>query len=210
MESKKDFLERFKLENLSKEEAITNHRLCNFRSCDYCQGRPKGTSTKWNNRPPIKKKTYNPKAPEKSCLYKECKYFKRILHKIDYERTQYYINYALNKRNKETEKVSRQTENITKNDIQMEDLTEVKSEEIGINLEKDDANTILQKLQKINIIRFPERKVDGDGSCLYRAVLVSLNEDVTKYMEIRNNLSNLILNSEIAQDFIESRNCKTK
>ena len=85
----------------------------------------------------------------------------------------------MNKRNKEAEKVSRQTENITKNDIQMEDLTEVKSEEIGINLEKDDTNTILQKLQKINIIRFPEREVDGDGSCLYRSVLVSLNEDVT-------------------------------
>ena len=46
MESKKDFLKRFKLEYLSKEEAMTNHRLCNFRSCDYCQGRPKGTSTK--------------------------------------------------------------------------------------------------------------------------------------------------------------------
>ena len=48
----------------------------------------------------------------------------------------------------------------------MEDQTEIKEDEIGINLEKDDENSILLKLQKINILRFPKKLVKGDGSCL--------------------------------------------
>ena len=70
MESKKDVLKRIKFENLTNEASDKLYGVCNFKSCDYCQGRPIESYINRKKRDPIKKKTYNPKAPEKKCSYK--------------------------------------------------------------------------------------------------------------------------------------------
>ena len=62
-----------------------------------------------------------------------------------------------------------------------------------------------EKLKHINISNLTKAKIRGDGSYLYRAILVSLNQDENKYLELRNELSNLILNTEIDQEIIEER-----
>ena len=67
-----------------------------------------------------------------------------------------------------------------------------------------------EKLKHINISNLTKAKIRGDGSYLYRAILVSLNQDENKYLELRNEFSNLILNTEIDQEIIEERNCINK
>ena len=78
----------------------------------------------------------------------------------------------------------------------------------NIDFVNNDSNKILEELKKLDTDKIPKIKVKDDGSCLYRAVLVSLGEDETKFMELRENLSKLIEISEIEEDLILVRNCK--
>ena len=79
-----------------------------------------------------------------------------------------------------------------------------------IDIKSINAEQILQKLNNIKIEELTKVKIKGDGSCLYRSVLVSLKQDENKFIELRNELSNLILKSDIDTDIIEERNCKNK
>ena len=211
MEPKK-FKTKFKFyENNGGEETNKYAHICNFKSCDYCQGRPLGTFKK-ENTIPLKKKKYNPNAREKICAYRECKYCQKIIRKIDQERTDYYLNYAIEERNKEIElQTSIKNQNskfLSEHDIEMTDETETKNALFSIDILNNDSNKILEVLKKLNTDEIPKIKVKGDGSCLYRAILVSLGEDEKKFMELRENLSKLIEISEIEEDLILVRNCK--
>ena len=138
----------------------------------------------------------------------------KILHKIDEERTEYYINYALENRNENQEiksiEKSNNDSNSSSNDIEMKDETSQNQETFDLKNQDNDPNKLMEKLNKIDIDKVSKIVVRGDGSCLYRAILISLGENESKYMELRNNLANLIEISEIDIDLIEERNCKNK
>ncbi len=53
------------------------------------------------------------------------------------------------------------------------------------NLKTDTPNQIIEKLKNIDAYLIPEIEIKGDGSCLYRAVLVSLGIDEKKFMDLR-------------------------
>ena len=79
-----------------------------------------------------------------------------------------------------------------------------------IDIQSISTEQLLQKLNNINIEELTQVKIKGDGSCLYRSILVSLKQDENKFLELRNELSSLILKSDIDTDIIEERNCKNK
>ena len=157
-------------------ENSSNQNSCNIRSCDYCQGRPKKSYISINKSKSNKNHKYSPKAPEKLCKYRECKYSNRILTIIETNRNDYFINLALSK-DEATEENTNFNRNIT--DIEMKDETK-EEEKLIINdkyIQGTNAKQLEEKLKHINTKNLTKVKIRGDGSCLYRAILVSLNQD---------------------------------
>ena len=76
-------------------------KICSFYSCNYCQGRPKNFKIRKNKLQIHTKKPYNPEAPEKICKHKECKYCGKLLKLIEENRNDYYIQLALEQKEKE-------------------------------------------------------------------------------------------------------------
>ena len=52
----------------------------------------------------------------------------------------------------------------------------------GIDIQSINAEQLLQKLNNIKIEELTKVKINGDGSCLYRSVLVSLKQDENKFL----------------------------
>lgn len=61
-----------------------------------------------------------------------------------------------------------------------------------LDIQANNLEQLRHKLNAINTKDISKISIRGDGSCLYRAILVSLNQNVNKYLELRNELSNLI------------------
>jgi len=107
-----------------------------------------------------------------------------------------------------TSKENQNSKYSSEHDIEMSDETEAKNILSNIDFVNNDSNKILEELKKLDKDKIQKIKVKGDGSCLYRAVLVYLGEDEAKFMELRENLSKLIEASEIDEDLVLVRNCK--
>ena len=192
------------------KEQIPN--ICNFISCNYCQGRPKDyTRPKSKSTNPNKNK-FNPKAPEKICKYKNCKYCSRLLQYINESRDEYYINLAIEHGEKQRKQMDIEEKNQSQEQLKQNIINQESNPLENIlnetNLKTDTPNQIIEKLKNIDAYLIPEIEIKGDGSCLYRAVLVSLGIDEKKFMDLRYKLSNLIMNSEIEEDIVRERNCE--
>lgn len=158
----------------SYEDQATSNiiKTCSFYTCNYCQGRPKNFKLTKNKGSNPTKKQYNPKAPEKICKYKECKYCNKLLRLIEEKREKYYINLALTQREKEqggmdvVEKerpndIGKNENNTTENAKAFENIIET------IDLKKGKVNQIEEKLKKVDANKLPQIEIRGDGSCLY-------------------------------------------
>ena len=132
---------------------------------------------------------------------------------IEERRNEYYLDLALSQKEKNERKIDIEFQN-TKNESDMEKNNLEKSNVLQgtineINLKRDNICQITEKLKRIDVYDVPEIEIKGDGSCLYRAVLVSLGINENKYMELRYELANLIMNSEIDINIIKERNCES-
>ena len=81
-----------------------------------------------------------------------------------------------------------------------------------IDVDKDDKETIIKKIKELNNYEFQPIKTTGDGNCMTRAILKSLDENEANHIELRQIFMDYIKNTEYEagdQIFVEE-NCSNK
>ena len=83
---------------------------------------------------------------------------------------------------------------------------------LQIDVDKDNKETIIKKIKEIDKSEFQPIKTPGDGNCMTRAILKSINEEEANHLELRQIIMDYIQNTEYeAGDavFIEEK-CSNK
>ena len=81
-----------------------------------------------------------------------------------------------------------------------------------IDVDKDDKETIIKKIKELNNYEFQPIKTTGDGNCMTRAILKSIDENEANHIELRQIFMDYIKNTEYEagdQIFVEE-NCSNK
>ena len=81
-----------------------------------------------------------------------------------------------------------------------------------IDIDKDDKDTIIKKVKELSLSEFQPIKTPGDGNCMTRAILKSIDENEANHIELRQILMDYIKNTEYEEEntiFIEEK-CSNK
>ena len=88
-----------------------------------------------------------------------------------------------------------------------------KVKNLQIDIAKDSKNDIIKKIKNLNQEDFQKIKTRGDGNCLLRAILKSINENELKFNELRQIISDIIEGSELSEigdELFKEENCANK
>ena len=79
---------------------------------------------------------------------------------------------------------------------------------ITIDLKNETLKQLKENILKIEVSEKDKIEITGDGSCTYRAILVSL-EEKEDFMLLRNQVAEQILKDGVAEDIYLERNCES-
>ena len=88
-----------------------------------------------------------------------------------------------------------------------------KIKKLQIDIAKDSKNDIIKKIKNLNQEDFQKIKTRGEGNCLLRAILKSINENELKFKELRQIISDIIEGSELSEigdELFKEENCTNK
>ena len=168
-----------------------NNSLCNILCCKYCNDYWKPYKRKIEN-PVIDVNPKKIKFRKEFRCYKNCQNCKRYILKKELQWKEYMAVSGL-----EFDEITKQPK--------------IKKAQIDIN--EDNIDISIAKIKDLKREDFQIIKTNGDGNCLTRALLKSIEEEELKHIELREIIADLIEEDNLAEfgeDLFKEEKCKNK